>query len=159
VSTDRHGLHAPGERHRVRLRGQYAFDITPGTATSWSSRCSRRTRWPGAAISPAVLVSALDPRKHGAGLQGDVTVAFPGNNPGGSTLGGTTTVAAVNGVARFWDLTGQQTGTSYWLTATATGLKPGRRAASSVSRRDRDAGWCSASSRGRSQGERFSIRR
>jgi len=55
------------------------------------------------------------------GFTGDVTVAF-GNNPGGSTLGGTTTVAAVNGVARFWDLTANKTGTNYWLTATATGL-------------------------------------
>src|SRR5258708_29228174 len=51
---------------------------------------------------------------------GSVTVAF-GNNPGGSTLGGTTTVAAVNGVASFGDLSANKTGTGYWLTATSEG--------------------------------------
>src|SRR5207253_7117042 len=45
-----------------------------------------------------------------------------GNNPGGSTLGGTTTLAAVNGVASFATLTLDKTDTGYWLTATATGL-------------------------------------
>src|SRR5207245_955749 len=35
---------------------------------------------------------------------------------------GTTTVAAVNGVATFVDLSLNKTGTGYWLTATATGL-------------------------------------
>ena len=52
---------------------------------------------------------------------GNITVAL-GNNPGGSTLGGTTTIAAVNGLASFSTLTLDKTGTSYWLTATATGL-------------------------------------
>src|SRR5207253_327497 len=41
---------------------------------------------------------------------------------GGSTLGGTTTAAAVNGVASFSPLTLDKTGTGYALTATATGL-------------------------------------
>src|SRR5439155_3445346 len=51
------------------------------------------------------------------------TVAL-GTNPGGSTLSGTTTVAAVNGVASFGDLSANKTGTSYTLSATATGLTP-----------------------------------
>src|SRR5437667_10950873 len=54
---------------------------------------------------------------------GSVTVAL-GSNPGGSTLSGTTTVAAVNGVASFSPLTLDKTGTSYALTATAAGLIP-----------------------------------
>src|SRR2546422_3337298 len=45
-----------------------------------------------------------------------------GSNPGGSTLSGTTTVAAVNGMASFSPLTLDKTGTGYALTATATGL-------------------------------------
>src|SRR5437016_14417880 len=45
-----------------------------------------------------------------------------GNSSGGSTLGGTTTLAAVNGVASFATLTLDKTGTGYWLTATASGL-------------------------------------
>src|SRR6059058_4064826 len=106
-----------------------AFDITPGTATQLSFTVQPSNTVAGAAISPAVLVTALDPAGNPVpDYTGDVTVAF-GNNPGGSTLGGTTTVGAVNGVARFWDLTANKTGTSYWLTATATGLN---RATSSV---------------------------
>jgi len=106
-----------------------AFDITPGTATQLAFTVQPSNTVAGAAISPAVLVTALDPAGNPVpDYTGDVTVAF-GNNPGGSTLGGTTTVGAVNGVARFWDLTANKTGTSYWLTATATGLN---RATSSV---------------------------
>jgi hypothetical protein len=106
-----------------------AFDITPGTATQLAFTVQPSNTVAGAAISPAVLVTALDPAGNPVpGFTGDVTVTF-GNNPGGSTLGGTTTVAAVNGVARFWDLSANKTGTSYWLTATATGLS---RATSSV---------------------------
>src|SRR5207244_2378895 len=69
-----------------------------------------------------VQVTALDPAGNPVpGFTGSVTVAL-GNNPGGGTLGGTTTVAAVNGVASFSTLTLDKTGTGYWLTATASGL-------------------------------------
>jgi hypothetical protein len=99
-----------------------AFDITPGTATQLAFTVQPSSTVAGAAISPAVLVTALDPAGNPApDFTGDVTVTF-GNNPGGSTLGGTTTVAAVNGVARFWDLSANKTGTGYWLRATATRL-------------------------------------
>src|SRR5207302_7636058 len=70
----------------------------------------------------AVQVSAVDPAGNPvARFRGSVTVAL-GNKPGGRTLSGTTTVAAVNGVATFVDLSLNKTGTGYWLTATATGL-------------------------------------
>src|SRR5207247_4271551 len=76
----------------------------------------------GTAINPAVEVTALDPAGNPVpSFTGSVAVAL-GNNPGGSTLSGTTTVAAVNGVATFVDLSLNKTGTGYWLTATATGL-------------------------------------
>src|SRR5439155_743280 len=57
---------------------------------------------------------------------GSVTVALGGTNPAGGTLAGTTTVAAVNGVASFATLSIDKSG-SYWLTATApaTGLSGG----------------------------------
>src|SRR2546422_492059 len=78
----------------------------------------------GAAISPAVQVTALDAAGNPVpSFTGSVTVAL-GSNPGGSTLSGTTTVAAVNGVASFGDLSANKTGTSYALSATATGLNP-----------------------------------
>ena len=46
-----------------------------------------------------------------------VTVAI-GTNPGSGTLGGTVTVAAVNGVATFSNLSINKAGTGYTLTAT-----------------------------------------
>src|SRR5881396_3035490 len=99
-----------------------AFDITPGTATQLAFTVQPSTTVAGAAISPTVQVTALDPAGNPVpGFAGSVTIAL-GNNPGGSTLGGTTNVAAVNGVASFSTLTLDKTGTSYWLTATATGL-------------------------------------
>src|SRR6266566_3774009 len=99
-----------------------AFDITPGTATQLAFTVQPSNAVAGAAISPAVQVTALDPAGNPVpSFTGTVTVAL-GNNPGGSTLGGTTTLAAVNGVASFATLTLDKTGTGYWLTATATGL-------------------------------------
>src|SRR6266700_933495 len=105
------------------------FEITPGAATQLAFTAQPTNTVAGAIISPAVQVTALDPAGNAVpGFTGSVTVAF-GNNPGGSTLSGTTTVTAVNGVASFGDLSANKTGTSYWLTATATGLS---RATSSV---------------------------
>src|SRR5213078_3324268 len=82
-----------------------AFDITPGTATQLAFTQQPSATVAGATISPAVQVTALD----AAGnlvptFTGSVTVAL-GINPGGSTLGGTTTVAAVGGVVTRSDLT------------------------------------------------------
>src|SRR5207302_271687 len=99
-----------------------AFDITPGTATQLAFIVQPSNTVAGAAINPAVQVTALDPAGNPVpGFTGSVTVAL-GTNPGGATLGGTTTVAAVNGVASFSPLTLDKTGTGYALTATATGL-------------------------------------
>src|SRR5207302_498474 len=55
---------------------------------------------------------------------GNVTVAL-GANPGGGTLAGTATVAAVGGVASFPGLSVNKTGNGYTLTAAATGLPTG----------------------------------
>src|SRR2546423_5100497 len=82
-----------------------AFDITPGTATRLAFTQQPTNTVAGGAISPAVQLSALDPAGNLVPtFTGSVTVAL-GNNPGGSTLGGTTTVAAAGGVVTFSDLT------------------------------------------------------
>jgi streptogramin lyase len=54
---------------------------------------------------------------------GSVTISLA-NNPGGSTLGGTLTVQAQNGVATFTGLTLNGPGTGYTLQVTAPGLTP-----------------------------------
>src|SRR5437588_3848730 len=100
------------------------FDISRGTAPELAFPAQPPITVAGAAISPAVQVTALDPAGNPVpSFTGSVTVAL-GTNPGGSTLSGTTTVAAVNGVASFGDLSANKTGTSYALSATATGLNP-----------------------------------
>ena len=52
---------------------------------------------------------------------GPVTIAL-GANPGSATLGGTTTVSAIGGVATFSNLTVNRSGTGYRLVASAAGL-------------------------------------
>ena len=55
------------------------------------------------------------------GFTGMVTIAL-GNNPGGSTLGGTLSVTVVDGIATFTDLTLNEIGTGYRLKVSAIGL-------------------------------------
>ncbi|HYL22052.1 MAG TPA: hypothetical protein VEU74_09835, partial [Gemmatimonadales bacterium] len=99
-----------------------AFDITPGNATQLVFTAQPTSTVAGQVIAPAVQVTALDPAGNLVPtFTGNVTIGF-GNNPGGSTLGGTTTVAAANGVATFSDLTLDKSSNNYWLTATGTGL-------------------------------------
>src|SRR5437773_347284 len=100
------------------------FTITPGAATQLVFGTQPGTTVAGQQITPAVKRS--EERRvgnEGSGLTGAVAIEI-GSNPGGSTLSGTTTVAAVNGVASFSPLTLDKTVTSYALTATATGLNP-----------------------------------
>src|SRR5205807_1856409 len=76
----------------------------------------------GAAITPAMQVTALDGQGNTAtGFTGNVTVAL-GANPGSGTLSGTTTVAAVAGVATFPGLSINKVGTGYTLTANSGSL-------------------------------------
>src|SRR2546430_15139153 len=81
--------------------------------------------------APSLRVTALDAAENLVPtFTGNVTVAFGGTSGEGSTLGGTTTVAAVNGVASFADLTANQTGTKNVLTA--KGAELGRRRSSEL---------------------------
>src|SRR5205823_4826839 len=81
-----------------------AFNITAGTATQLVFSVQPSTTAAGAAITPAVQVTAQDAQGNTAsGFTGNVTVAI-GTNPGTGTLGGTLTHAAVGGVATFANL-------------------------------------------------------
>jgi alpha-tubulin suppressor-like RCC1 family protein len=89
---------------------QLAFSVQPTTTTA------------GATITPAVQVAARDAQGNtDTRYTGSVTVAI-GTNPSGGTLSGTTTVAAVAGVATFGNLSINNAGTGYTLTAAASGL-------------------------------------
>ena len=75
---------------------------------------------PGAGFGFTVTVETAGDKIDSA-YNGNVTVAIA-NNPGVSTLGGTLTVAAVNGVATFSGLTLNNAGNGYTFQATASGL-------------------------------------
>src|SRR5207248_8844912 len=98
------------------------FNITPGATTQLVFGTQPGTTVANHQISPAVKVRALDAFGNVAtGFTGAVTVAL-GSNAGGSTLSGTTAVAAAGGVASFFDLSVNKTGTGYTLTASASGV-------------------------------------
>ncbi|PYO40908.1 MAG: hypothetical protein DMD33_16090 [Gemmatimonadetes bacterium] len=79
----------------------------------------------GNAIQPAVVVTALDPFQNIATSFASTVVMAIGNDASllqNANLGGTTAVPATNGVATFPDLTIDQLGVGYTLTANSTGL-------------------------------------
>src|SRR5439155_1698709 len=101
-----------------------SFTITAGTATQLVFGTQPSTTIAGRQIAPAVKVRALDALGNlVTGFTGSVAIAL-GSNPGGSTLSGTTPVAAVGGVATFTDLSLNKTGTGYTLAASASGFAP-----------------------------------
>jgi len=75
----------------------------------------------GNVMTPAVQVQVQDTLGNpDTSFTASVTVAI-GTNPVGGTLGGTKSVAPVNGIALFGDLSVNKAGTGYTLTATAPG--------------------------------------
>src|SRR6185295_13828054 len=88
---------------------QLVFTVQPSSATA------------GTSIAPGVQVSLLDAFGNQTGSTANVTVAL-GNNPGGGTLSGTLTRAAVAGVATFDTLSIDRSGAGYTLQASSSGL-------------------------------------
>ncbi|MBI3947394.1 MAG: hypothetical protein HY321_15840 [Armatimonadetes bacterium] len=76
----------------------------------------------GSPISPAVAVSVQDADGNTVDTASNTISLALGSNPSGGTLSGTTTVAAVSGVATFSDLSINRAGAGYTLTASAPGL-------------------------------------
>ena len=79
----------------------------------------------GYAISPAVTVDIED-QFNDIVTTSTATVALAlANNPTSASLGGTTSIGAVNGVVTFNNLTLNMVGTGYTLSATSSGLNSG----------------------------------
>src|SRR5437016_2511288 len=98
-----------------------AFNIAAGTATQLVFSVQPTNTVAGAAITPAIQVTAQDGSGNTAtGFTGNITLAI-GTNPGSGTLAGTLTHAAVGGVATFSGLSIDKAGTGYTLTATGAG--------------------------------------
>src|SRR5205807_1075140 len=97
------------------------LDALPGSATRLVFSVQPSTTAAGAAITPAVQVTAQDAQGNTAtGFTGPVTVAI-GTNPGSGTLAGTATVAASGGASTCASLSIDKVGTGYTLTATGAG--------------------------------------
>ncbi|HEY7686095.1 MAG TPA: hypothetical protein VH833_08330 [Gemmatimonadales bacterium] len=100
------------------------FDIGGGAATQLVVTLQPTSTTSGAAISPAVEVTARDALgNRSTQFVGNVTVSITGGTgTGGAVLSGTKTVAAVAGIATFATLNIDKAGTGYTLSAAASGL-------------------------------------
>ena len=102
--------------------GTATVTVSPRPATQLGFLQQPSGATAGKPISPAVRVAVRnDQGGTVTGASNPVTLALAAN-PGGATLGGTTTVAAVNGIATFTDLTLDKAGAGYTLIATSGSL-------------------------------------
>ena len=76
----------------------------------------------GSTLTPAIEVELRDASDVRVTTAADAVTLALGANLGGGTLGGTTTVTAVNGIATFSDLSLDKAGTGYTLVASAGSL-------------------------------------
>jgi hypothetical protein len=93
------------------------FDITSAVADHLVFTTEPTSAVAGASISPSVVVKVLD--KFGNVVKSDSSnvVLSIGTNPGGGTLSGMTTMAAVQGVATFTNVSIDKIGVGYTLKA------------------------------------------
>ena len=98
-----------------------AFTITPGVAFKLGFTVQPGTTLAGVSIAPAVQVSVQDAQGNTVASTAAVALVITAN-PGGGTLSGTTTVAAIGGVATFSTLSINRPGIGYTFTATTSGL-------------------------------------
>ena len=116
------------------------FDITasppPPQATQLVFTVQPTKTSPGATITPAVEVTAVDDQGRVAtSFTGFITVT-KGHDAslfGNAVLSGTKSVRAVNGVARFGDLSIDQAGNGYTLQAAASSLRSAESSAFNIS--------------------------
>src|SRR6185437_11634354 len=98
------------------------FNVTGGVGNKLAFSVQPSNTTSGAVITPAVKVEVRDANGNVVtSSSASVTLAI-GTNPSSGTLSGTKTVAAVNGVATFSDLSIDKAGTGYTLGASASGL-------------------------------------
>lgn len=96
------------------------FNVSPRTPYQLTFAQQPLNTVAGAAINPSIVVRVEDEFGNLAtSAVGSVTLAMH-TNPGGATLGGTLSVAIVNGIATFTNITLSAVGTGYRLGATTS---------------------------------------
>ena len=100
------------------------FDVTAAAASHLVFTVEPSSTTAGANLAPALQVTAKDGSGNVVtGFTGNVTLTITaGTGTGDATLSGTTTKAAVAGVATFSDLSIDRSGTGYTLSSTGAGL-------------------------------------
>src|SRR5439155_16089058 len=97
-----------------------AFNVAAGTGAKLVFTVQPTNTGAGVAIAPAVKVTVQDASGNTiTSATNSITLSI-GINPSTGTLSGTTTAAAVSGVATFSNLSLDQRGTGYTLVAAAT---------------------------------------
>ncbi len=105
----------------VAINQQQTVSVTPGTAAVLAFSLQPTNAQANAPIAPAVVVQVRDAYSNLVNSSATVGMAI-GTNPGSGTLGGTTSQVAVGGVATFSDLSINNTGNGYTLTASSSPL-------------------------------------
>ena len=103
------------------ITGTGSTTVTPGAPTALAFSVQPTNAVAGVGIAPSVQVAIVDAYGNLTSSTASVTLAV-GTNPGGGTLSGTLTVAAVAGVATFPGLSIDKTGVGYTLAASSAGL-------------------------------------
>ncbi len=99
-----------------------AFNVTPGTASHVAFVVQPATEVAGVPFSPDLQVAILDQAGNTVTSATNVITLNLNNNPGNSSLAGTTSLAAVNGIATFPGVRLTKTGAGYTLFANSTSL-------------------------------------
>ncbi|HYH99699.1 S8 family serine peptidase [Hyalangium sp.] len=104
------------------INGSATTNVTAGAPTALEFRTQPSDSTAGEAIFPSVQVGLVDQFGNDVTTgENTITVAL-GANPGNSTLSGSTTVDAANGVATFGNLSLDKVAAGYTLVASADGL-------------------------------------
>ena len=99
-----------------------AFNVTALPATQVVFTVQPSNAAPNVAISPAIKLEIRDSSGAVVTTSSAIVTLAIGTNPGSGTLAGTTSVAAVNGVVTFSNLSINSIGAGYTLVATSSGL-------------------------------------
>jgi alpha-tubulin suppressor-like RCC1 family protein len=97
------------------------FNVTAGSPARIVITTQPTNAIVGSSIAPAIAVAITDAAGNATTATNSVSLAI-GTNPGSGTLSGTTTVAAVGGVASFSDISIDNAGAGYTITASSSGL-------------------------------------